>query len=177
MVLPDADCGDAWSRAGCAWLKALAIAALAAIILSGSPALAQTPLDIETGAVAKAPVPAGTLEYDTFQATAVKTIVAYGRNWDRLNNCKAWACFSTYFLRIDTILTTGIKWMYSHPALPCYQEQQRRVTKGFRELRGGIRVLSLAIQTGDDWRAKVARRKIRATELIFQNLPVQTCPA
>jgi hypothetical protein len=92
-------------------------------------------------------------------------------------DCKAWACFSTYFLRIDTILTTGIKWMYSHPALPCYQEQQQRVTKGFQELRGGIRMLSLAIQTGDDWRAKVARRKIRATELIFQNLPVQTCPA
>jgi hypothetical protein len=159
-------------------MKALAVAALAAaVILSGSPALAQTPLDTDSGAVAQAPLPAGTLEYDTFQATAVKTILAYGRNWDRLNDCKAWACYSTYFLRIDTILTTGIKWMYSHPSLPCYQEQQQRVTKGFQELRGGIRMLSLAIQTGDDWRAKVARRKIHATELIFQNLPVQTCPA
>ena len=159
-------------------MKALAIAALAAaVVLSGSPALGQAPVDSHPEAVAQAPVPAGTLEYDTFQATALKTIMAYGRNWDRLQDCTAWACYSTYFLRIDAILTTGIKWMYSHPSLPCYQERQQRVTKGFQELRGGIRMLSLAIQTGDDWRARVARRKIRATSLIFQNLPVQTCPA
>jgi hypothetical protein len=160
-------------------MKALAIAALAAaVVLSGSPALAQTPVDSHPGDVAQAPVlPAGTPEYDTFQATALKTILAYGRNWNRLQDCKAWACYSTYFLRIDTILTTGIKWMYSHPSLPCYQEQQKRVTKGLQELRGGIRMLSLAIQTGDDWRAKVARRKIRATVQIFENLPAHTCPA
>jgi hypothetical protein len=159
-------------------MKALASAALAAaVLLSGSPTVAGSPLGPESGAVAPAPVPAGTLEYDTYQAMAVKTILAYGRNWDRLNDCKAWACYSTYFLRVDTVLTAGIKWMYTHPALPCYQAQQQRVTKGFQELRGGIRMLSLALQTGDDWRAKVARRKIRATELIFQNLPAHTCPA
>lgn len=159
-------------------MKALAIAALvAAVVLGGSPVLAQTPLETGSGAEAQAVSPAGTIEYDTYQATALKTILAYGRNWNRLNDCKAWACYSTYFLRIDTILTTGIKWMYSHPALPCYQEQQQRVTKGFQELRGGIRMLSLAIQTGDDWRAKVARRKIRATVQIFENLPAHTCPA
>ena len=80
-------------------MQALALAALAAaVLLTGSPVLAQTPPDPESGAVAQATVPSGTLEYDTYQAMAVKTILAYGRNWDRLSDCKAWACYSTYFL-------------------------------------------------------------------------------
>ena len=159
-------------------MKALAIAALAAaIIFSGSPALAQTPVDSPPGAVAQAPVPAGTTEYDAFMAAFGKTVMAYARNWERLQDCKTWACYAGYFLRIDNILTQGIQWMYQHVSLPCYQEQQQRATKGLQELRGALRMLSLAIQTDSAWRIKVALRKIGAAEQIFETLPGQTCPA
>ena len=67
--------------------------------------------------------------------------------------------------------------MYQHPALPCYQEQQQRATKGFQEVRGAIRLWYRAVVEGIDWKIKVANRKIDAANQIFDNLPAQTCPA
>jgi hypothetical protein len=159
-------------------MKAHAIAALAAaVILSGSPALAQTPVDSQLGVVAQAFVPAGTPEYDAYHAMLLTTHNASVRNWNSLRACKTWVCFSTYFQRVDNVLTAGIQWMYSHPALPCYQEQQQRATKGFQEVRGAFRLLYRAVVEGIDWKIKVAGRKIDAANQIFNNLPAQTCPA
>ncbi len=75
------------------------------------------------------------------------------------------------------MLTRGIQWMYQHPALPCYQAQQQRATKGFQEVRGAVRLLYRAVVLRSEWRIKVAFRKIDAANQIFQDLPVQTCPA
>jgi hypothetical protein len=159
-------------------MKALAIAALAAaVILSGSPALAQASVDPGTGALAQTPVPAGTPEYDAYQAMLRTTLNASVRNWDRLQECSRWYCFSTYARRFDNVLTRGIQWMYAHPALPCYQEQQQRATKGFQEVRGAVRLLYRAVVLRSEWRIKVAFRKVDAANQIFQNLPVETCPA
>jgi hypothetical protein len=159
-------------------MKALAIAALAAaVILSSSPALAQTPVAPKTGAIAQAPLPAGTPEYDAYQSMLRTTVNASVRNWDRLQDCQRWYCFSTYARRTDNVLTRGIQWMYQHPALPCYQAQQQRATKGFQEVRGAVRMLYRAVVLRSEWRVKVAFRKIDAANQIFQNLPVQTCPA
>jgi len=159
-------------------MQAPAIAALAAaVILSGSPALALTRADPETGAVAQAFAPAGTPEYDAYHAMLLTTHNASLRNWNSLRACKTWACVSTYSRRVDNVLTEGIQWMYQHPALPCYQEQQQRATKGFQEVRGAIRLWYRAVVEGIDWKIKVANRKIDAANQIFNNLPVQTCPA
>jgi hypothetical protein len=159
-------------------MKALAIAALAAaVILSGSPALAQIAVEPGPETVAQATVPAGTPEYDAYQAMLRTTVNASVRNWDSLQACKRWYCFSTYARRTDNVLTRGIKWMYTHPALPCYQAQQQRATKGFQEVRGAVRLLFRAVVLRSEWRVKVAFRRIDAANQIFQNLPVQTCPA
>lgn len=159
-------------------MRALAIAALAAaIIFSGSPALAQAPVDSHPGAVAQAPIPAGTPEYDAFHAMMHTTYDAALRYWLSLRACKTWVCISKYSRRVDNVLTTGIQWMYTHPALPCYQEKQQRVTKGFQEERGAFRLLYRALREGIDWKIKVANRKIDRVNEIFDNLPAQTCPA
>jgi len=158
-------------------MKALAIAVLAAVILSGSPAFAQTAVEPEPEVVTQAIVPAGTAEYDAYQAVLRTTVNASVRNWDSLQACERWYCFSTYARRTDNVLTRGIQWMYQHPALPCYQTQQQRATKGFQEVRGAVRLLYRAVVLRSEWRVKVAFRKIDAANQIFQNLPVQTCPA
>jgi len=159
-------------------MKTIAIAVLTiAIIAGGTPVAAQPQTDRGTAAEVQAVVPAGTVELGAYTTTLRKTLNATWRNWEQLRKCRTWACYLDHSGRIDIILTRGIQWMYQHPALPCYQAQQERATKGLQELRGGFRMLVKAVGTGAKWRIRVATQKIKAAGQIFNDLPVQTCPA
>jgi hypothetical protein len=160
-------------------MRTFGIGLVAAIVLMTSSAGAVQPqvAAASDSVVVHAQAPAGTAEFEAYQGTVRQTLKAYVRNLDQLFKCKSWACLSSYFARIDRVLTRGIRWMYTHPALPCYQAQQQRVTKGFQELRGAIRMWKLRIETGKKWRIKVALNKLRKAEAIFENLPAATCPA
>ena len=122
------------------------------------------------GAASQARLPAGTLEYDSYAAALGKTLVAYVRRWSGLNDCKTLICVTVYFARIDNVLTRGIQWMYDHPALTCYAQQQR-AAEGLQALRAGFRLYYRALETGAEWRAKAARRKIRAAGRIDWQRP------
>jgi hypothetical protein len=143
---------------------------------NGAPVAAQPVPDGEPAAVATT-VPAGTIEYDAFSTTLRDTLDATQKDWQRLVHCDTWACAVASHRRIDDALTRGIQWMYHHPALPCYQQQQQRATKGLQETRGAFRMLMLAIQTGSSWRQRVANAKIAEAQRILQDLPGHTCPA
>ena len=159
-------------------MKTIAIAMLAVVVIAGgTPAAAQPQVDSGARAHAQALVPTGTVELGAYTATLRKTLNATWRNWERLRDRSTWACYLTYSGRIDIVLTRGIQWMYQHPALLCYQAQQQRATKGLQELRGGFRMLVKAVGTGAEWKIRVATRKIKAAGQIFNDLPVQTCPA
>jgi hypothetical protein len=153
------------------------IAALAALafVTSAAPVAAQ-PLSDADGSVPTI-APAGTGEYDAFYTTLNATLDVTWSSWERLTRCDSWACVVSAHRRIDDTLTQGIQWMYHHPALPCYQQQQQRATKGLQETRGAFRMLMLAIQTGSRWRQRVARTKITDAQGILQGLPAHTCPA
>jgi hypothetical protein len=155
--------------------RLIAASAAAILVLSAAPVSAQPPSD------AVAPiatvVPAGTSEYDAFYTTLTGTLDVTWRSWGRFTRCESWACVVAAHRRIDDTLTTGIQWMYHHPALPCYQQQQQRATKGLQETRGAFRMLMLAMQTGSRWRQRVARTKIADAQGIFGSLPAHTCPA
>ena len=159
-------------------MKAPLLAALATLVLTfnGAPADARPLVDADGAATART-IPAGTTEYDAYSTTLRDTLTVTWRNWARLSQCDSWACAVRYHQHIDDALTRGIQWLYHHPALACFQAQQQRATKGLQETRGGFRMLMLAIQTGSQWRQRVATAKITAAREIFDELPAHTCPA
>jgi hypothetical protein len=140
-------------------MKRLGILALAFLVLLPQPVAASA-----------------TPEFDAYAAVVVNAVQTTNRHAKAMTQCSAWPCMSQRFVRIDGALTAGIQWLYQHPALPCYQEQQQKVTKVLQELRGGYRQLSLAVQTGDAWRKRVAKTKIgKAMDAVAQ-LPPHSCP-
>jgi hypothetical protein len=159
------------------FMKSRFIAALAALaIIAGAAPVAAQPLSDRDQSVATIG-PAGTIEYDAFYTTLTATLDVTWRSWERLTRCDSWACVVAAQRRIDDTLTEGIQWLYHHPALPCFQQQQQRATKGLQETRGAFRMLLMAVQTGSHWRQRVARTKITAAQGILQGLPAHTCPA
>ena len=134
-------------------------------------------LALAFGVLLPQPVAASaTPELDAYAAVVVNAAQSSARHWRALQNCDAWPCMSQRFVRIDGVLTAGIQWLYQHPALPCFQEQQQKVTKVLQELRGGYRQMSLAIQTDSAWRKRVALTKIEKARDAVDNLPPHSCP-